>query len=80
MIEKVRTEGERIKVFSAYKLTDGEKDLIKSKIRDFDWTKADYYVDEDLLAGIIVQKGSKVINLSLKGTLANLKKIVYESD
>ena len=80
LTEKVKEEEQKVKVTSAYKLSDEEKKLIQSRVKGFVWNDVDYLVDESLMAGIIIQKGSKVINLSLKGTLANLKKIVYESD
>lgn len=80
LIDKVRSEEQKIKVYSAYELSEDEKNLIKKEIKDFDWSDVDYLIDDSLLAGIMIKKGSKVINLSLKGVLANLKKIVYESD
>lgn len=80
LIEKVKNEEQRINVFSSYSLNAEEKNLIKSKLKNFDWSDVEYHIDESLLAGIVIKKGSQIINLSLKGTLANLKKIVYESD
>lgn len=80
LTEKVRQEEQKIKVFSAYSLTDEEKNLIKKKVKGFDWNEVDYELDDSLIAGIVIKKGSQIINLSLKGALANLKKLVYESD
>ena len=80
LIERVRREEQKIKVFSAYKLSDEEKSLIKKTVRGFEWADVDYEIDGSLLAGVVIKKGSKIINLSLKGSLASLKKIVYESD
>lgn len=79
-IERVKNEGKKINVFSPYILSVEEKELIKKKIDNLDWHDVEYHVDESLMAGIVIKKGSQIINLSLKGTLANLKKIVYESD
>ncbi|KKQ24037.1 MAG: F0F1 ATP synthase subunit delta [Candidatus Roizmanbacteria bacterium GW2011_GWC2_37_13] len=80
LIEKVRKEEQKIKVFSAGKLDDEDKILIKRKLKSFDFKDVDYFIDPSIMAGVIVKKGSKMIDLSLKGTLSNLKKIVYESD
>lgn len=80
LVNRTRAEEQKIKVYSAYKLSEDEKKLIKKSVNDFDFSNADYYVDSSLLAGIVIKKGSKVINLSLKDSLLNLKKIVYESD
>ncbi|MBW7960047.1 F0F1 ATP synthase subunit delta [Patescibacteria group bacterium] len=67
-------------VYSAYKLGSEEIQLLKSKFRDFDLSNAKYVVNVNLLAGVVIKKGSKVYDVSLKGALANLKKIIYESD
>jgi len=80
LLEKVREEQEKVKVFSAYRLTEEEKNLIKNKVRDLDFKDVDYLVDTTLMAGVVIKKGSKFIDFSLKGELLNLKKIVYESD
>ncbi len=79
-VEKVKKEEQKIKVFSAGKLNDDDKAQIKERLKAFDWQDVDYFIDESLLAGVVVKKGSKMIDLSLKGALSNLKKIVYESD
>lgn len=80
LTEKVRAEEQRIKVYSAYRLSNEEKDLLKKSVKELEWREVDYLVDESLLAGVLIKKGSKEINISLKGTLSNLQKIVYESD
>lgn len=80
LIEKVRTEEQKLKIYSAYKLSDEEKSILKKKFKEFDWKDVDYLTDESILAGVVVKKGSKVINVSLRGALSNLKKLVYESD
>lgn len=80
LIDKVKEEEQKIKVYSAYKLSENEVSLIKNKVKEYDWKNVDYLIDESLIAGIVIKKGSQIINLSLKGALVNLKKIVYESD
>jgi len=80
LINKVRTEEQKLKVYSAYKLTEDEISVLKKKFRELDWSDVDYFVDPSLLAGILIKKGSKIINVSLQRTLSNLKKLVYESD
>lgn len=80
LIDKIRNEEQKIKVFSAHFLSDEEKAVIKNKIKTFDWIDVDYKIDKSLIAGVVIKKGSQIIDLSLKGTLENLKKLVYESD
>jgi len=80
LIEKVRNEEQKLKVYSPYKLSDEEKSILKKKFREFDWSNVDYLIDESLMAGVLLKRGSKVINISLLKTLSNLKKMIYESD
>lgn len=71
---------EKLKVYSPYKLSEKEKLVLKNKFTDFDWQDADFFVDETLLAGVVIIKGSKVIDISLKRSISDLKKIIYEND
>lgn len=80
LVERVKNEEQKLKVYSACKLSEDEKILLRKSIKEFDWTDVDYLIDENLLAGVLIKKGSKEINISLQGKLSNLKKIVYESD
>lgn len=80
LTEKMKGDREKVVVFSSIKLSDFEKKLIKSKFSTISFQKAEYRIDENLIAGIIITVGSRVIDLSLKGSLTNLKHIIYESN
>lgn len=67
-------------VFSAAPLDEEDKILLMRVLR---FLKRDnfaviYSLDESLLAGVVVKIGSKVIDLSLKGKLTNLRQTMYE--
>ncbi|MBI4008738.1 F0F1 ATP synthase subunit delta [Candidatus Roizmanbacteria bacterium] len=78
--EKIETFKEKATVISASKLGEDEKNLLFSHVplvsRDLN---IEYIVDQSLLAGIVVKIGSKVIDLSLKGQLQNIKQKLYEN-
>ncbi|MBI3366297.1 F0F1 ATP synthase subunit delta [Candidatus Roizmanbacteria bacterium] len=79
LLNKMRSERQRVIVYSSFKLSDNEKKLLKQKLPSIPFQKAEYKLDDSLLAGVLVSVGSKIIDLSVKGTLSNLKNIVYES-
>ncbi|MDO8609961.1 MAG: F0F1 ATP synthase subunit delta [bacterium] len=79
LLEKIRTEHKKVVVHSSYKLSDSDKKLVYSKFPKIDFSDAKYDVDETLIAGIVITLGSQIIDLSIKGSLSNLKHIIYES-
>ncbi|MCX7881359.1 MAG: F0F1 ATP synthase subunit delta [Patescibacteria group bacterium] len=70
----------KIIVFSPYKLNGEELNWLKNYFsfnNDVVWENI---VKEDLIGGLIIKIDSKIINLSLKGILDNLKKkLLYET-
>jgi F0F1-type ATP synthase delta subunit len=80
LLEKLKNDKEKVIVYSSVALSDGEKKILKLKLPSITFQKAEYRVDEELIAGVVVTVGSKVIDLSIKGTLSNLKHIVYEDN
>lgn len=78
LLDKIRIERQRVVVYSSVGLTGDEKKLLQTKLPNISFQDALYHIDETLLAGIVITVGSKVIDLSLKGALSNLRHIVYE--
>lgn len=79
MYNQIRENGGVVEIKAPYKLSESE---IKEMQKTFDFMKgADIVVVEDksLLAGFIITFGSKMIDLSLKNELQNLKLHLYES-
>lgn len=78
LLDKIKNNREKVIVYSGSKLSGEEIQLLKSKFPSISFGDAVYRIDENLLAGVKITVGSKVIDLSVKGTLSNLKHIVYE--
>lgn len=75
--EKKRDMGiEDVTVFSALPLTAEQQDNITTRLKDKFNIKAEpqFKTDPDLIAGLKIQIGDKVIDQSAKGYLARLKK------
>lgn len=79
LLDKIRDDRQKVTVYSSVQLSGEEKQLLKLKLPTISFQNAQYLIDESLLAGIMVKIGSKVIDLSIRGTLSNLKHIVYET-
>lgn len=78
--EKIKKESEKIKVVSAYKLSDQELTQVLKKFPELRGKDVITQVDSNLLAGVIIKYKSKVIDLSLKGRFEDLTSTVYELD
>lgn len=66
-------------IYSAYKL---EQEEINQIIEKFPFIKVNLInniIDEKILAGVRIHHQAKIIDLSLKNKLTNLKKKLYET-
>lgn len=79
VLDKIRSDHERIVVYSSVRLSKDDVGILKSKFSGISFQNAQYCIDESLLAGVMIKVGSKIIDCSVKGTLSNLKHIVYEA-
>lgn len=77
LIQREKAEKERARVISAQKLTDEEWAQIYQLFPDLKGRKIENEVDESLIAGVIVQKGSKIVDLSLRNQINEFKKTAY---
>ena len=80
LMEKIQKEQNRVFVLSADHLEDEEKKALEKKFSDLNWTDAAYQIDKSVIAGIIIKVGSKIIDLSLTGSLSKLSNTLYEID
>lgn len=78
--EKMRAESEKARVISAYKLTVQDRSLIAKKFPILKNRDVIYEIDPELLAGVVIKLKSKIIDLSLKGRIKDLKNTLYELD
>lgn len=77
LLQKLREESEVVTVVSAHPLTAGQEKEIKSLIPDSK-KHMNTEVDTSLIAGIIVRKGSRILDLSVKGRLQSLENIIIK--
>ena len=80
LMEDLEKEKGKIVVYSALSLSDEEKNLLYEKIPQLKGAYIEFMTNRNLIAGVIIKIGSKVIDLSLKGQLNNLAQIAYETN
>lgn len=77
--EKLTKEGGVVEISTPYTFSDQEKKELEKKLGLGQAVRYEYTVDESIMAGFIVRYGSKMIDLSLRSELQNLKHIMYEN-
>lgn len=65
-------------IITAYELSDNEIIEMKKSIPNIKSYKTINILDKNIIAGMIIKFGTKIIDLSLQGQLRNFKKILYE--
>lgn len=76
--QKLNEHNKKVIVFSSYPLREEEIRLLKEKIPQLKNAVIENKIDNTLIAGVVVQFGSKRIDLSLKGELVNLQHLIHE--
>ena len=80
LLEKIKKEQNRVFVLSADSLDIDGKNSLENKFPDLNWKETVYEIDKSLIAGIIIKVGSRIIDLSLSGSLSKLANTLYEID
>ncbi len=75
--KKLEEENEMVTIISPYKLEKEEMGLIYKKFPQYKDKKVKNIVKPEILGGIIIKQGTKIIDLSLKHKLQSLRKILY---
>lgn len=78
-LAKLKEKSEEVTVVSAYPLSASEIAGIKKMVPDLKTAKVHNEVDEKLIAGYIIRKGSKMIDLSLQQRLSKLQQLSHEA-
>jgi ATP synthase F1 delta subunit len=73
----IEQEKNQIKIISVYPLSAEEISAIAKKFSKPP-TEIENVVDPSILGGIIIQKGSKIIDLSIKNRLQNIEKKLWQ--
>ncbi len=79
--ESLLAESERVlnaKVTSAVSLTEDEKEKLKKKLEDVNKSRVDleFFIDETILGGIIVEIDGKILDGSIKSRLRDIKDVI----
>lgn len=76
--KKIKEEEAKVKIISAQKLSKDEWKILFDTFAFLRNAKAQESIDRNLLAGVIIQRGSQLIDLSLRGRFRSLKRDLYE--
>lgn len=72
-------EKEKLFVFSTYLLSSDEMGRLLKSLPDLKDRPRENMIDTSILGGIIVQYGSKIIDLSLRHLLQTFQKTIHET-
>lgn len=67
-----------VTIVSAYQLNKEDIDEIMNQFPELLNKPLKYQIDKTIIAGYIIKIGSKMIDISLKGRLQNLRNLIYE--
>lgn len=78
--ELLKKEKEKITLISSYPLNNQELSILYQFVPRLKKSQLDFNINKNLIAGVVIKIGSKVIDLSLRGQLNKLKNYIYEID
>lgn len=78
--QKQKEEREIAVITSSYPLQDQEITTLRQNIPELKTKKITNKIDREILAGAVIQVGSRVLDLSLKNRIALLQELAYETD
>lgn len=78
--ELLKKEKERVTLISAYPLNNKELSPLYEYIPRLKNSQINFAIDKNILAGVVIKIGSKVVNLTLNERLNKLKHQMYEID
>jgi F0F1-type ATP synthase delta subunit len=76
--DRIRHSKEKVYIYAPYELGKTEIQDIKKHIPYLHDNDMEVVVDKTVMAGVIIKFGTKMIDLSLKTELQNLKQAIYE--
>lgn len=69
-----------VTVLSASEMNEKLKKLLKERFPMLEHARIHYEIDTTLIAGVVIQFGSKIIDLSVRNELQNLQQRIYDID
>lgn len=79
VLQKLHDQKKKVQLSSAYKLSSEDLQLLKSHLPFLKEAQIEESTNHELLAGIIITFGSKMIDLSLKGQLREVTNILHST-
>ena len=71
--KRLNVKASRVEVVSPYKLHDEEINSLRKNISILEQAEISNSVDPNILAGVVIKFGSKMIDLSIKGELHDIR-------
>ena len=78
-LAKIKEKNDEVTIVSAYALSKSDIEGLKKAVPLIKSSKVNNEVDESLIAGYIIRKGSKMIDLSLQQQLRKLQQQSHEA-
>jgi F0F1-type ATP synthase delta subunit len=78
LMDDIEKQKEKVFITSSYHLSEPDKEILYTKMPEIKNREIEYLVDNKLIAGIKIQIGSRVIDLTLLNLLQNLQFSLYE--
>ncbi len=78
-LSKLKEKSQEVTIVSAYPLSNLEISGIKKLVPDLQSATVNNEVDERIIAGYVIRKGSKMIDLSLQQRLTKLQQLSHEA-
>ncbi len=75
---EIRKQKEKVIIFSCYALSQEELQSIVQSFPQLQGREVENKIDQSLIAGLIIQFSSKIIDLSVKSALHTFQKKLYE--
>lgn len=79
LFSQVAKEKEKVFIYSTYSLSPDEITRLVSSLPDLKDRPCANVVDKSLLGGVIIQYGSKIIDLSIRHLLQTFQKTIHET-
>ncbi|MBI4973089.1 F0F1 ATP synthase subunit delta [Candidatus Roizmanbacteria bacterium] len=79
LFSQAAKEKEKVFIFSTYQLSPDEMTRLMSTLPDLKDRPCINVVEKSLLGGVIVQYGSKIIDLSIRHLLQTFQKTIHET-
>lgn len=78
IVKKMKEEGEKLIITSATRLSKEDLAHIQKTFSHMRITSIEQHIDESVLGGVILEQGTRMVDLSLRGLLQKLRHDIHE--